>query len=213
MRRCKKVIIVDWLHTYVLTRSEPSLGSDRLMHCSMVLSAETSVRRRKRRSILDFGKFAITLVITLLVFAAPSCVGILFVLDAESFGSGPSWFETFLFHVHLALVVVQNIYTKSWAWPLRFPWPSLSSWLSFVSLFWRWWSIFQGLSGVDKLQWISSIQVINNEQVDATFSHLPLTGGQGGPSISLGLRGSTRFLAWKVVTLEWMSKFGTLPGN
>ena len=157
------------------------------------------------------GKFAITLVITL-VFAAPSCVGILSVLDAESFGSGPSWFETFLFHVHLALVVVQNIYTKSWVWPLRFPWPSLSSWLSFVSLFWRWWSIFQGLSGVDKLQWRKiwfSIQVVNNEQVDATFSHLPLTGGQGGPSIGLGLQGS----AWKVVTLEWMSKLGTLPGN
>ena len=54
VRRCKKAIMVDWLPTYsyALTPwSEPSLGSDRLMHCSMVLSAETSVRHRKWRSI------------------------------------------------------------------------------------------------------------------------------------------------------------------
>ena len=41
-------------------------------------------------AFLDFGKFAIITLVITLVFAAPSCVGILSVLDAESFGSEPS---------------------------------------------------------------------------------------------------------------------------
>ncbi len=82
---CKKAIMIDWLHTYVLTLwSESSQGSGRLMHCSMLLSAETS-------AFLDIGKFAIIVVITL-VSAAPSLCRYTFCT-----GCGGFWFRTEFF--------------------------------------------------------------------------------------------------------------------